>query len=261
MRRTYTKEDIKRDLAALGVSCDDTVLIHTSYKAVGEVSGGPCEFIDAFCEYISAGLFIIPTHTWANVCADSPIFFVDKTEPCIGLIPRLAAFRKDGVRSLHPTHSVWVHGEGAEEFAAGEENAETPAPVRSLWWKLGEVGAKILLIGVGLNRNTYIHAVDEIAELDDRLSDKSFEVTVVDKGGRKITHGFTPHGNTGSENFGNFEKMFAELGVMTYGKLCDAEVKVIDAAKCRDALLALYSKTDKNLCLEPGEIPEELWKE
>lgn len=256
----YTKKDLTDHLAALGIKHDDTVLIHTSYKAVGELEGGPDAFIDAFCEYLSDGRFIIPTHTWGNVNPENPVYDVARTEPCIGLIPRIAARRADGIRTLHPTHSVWIRARDAESFGAGEENAETPAPVGGLWWKLGECGAKILLIGVGLNRNTYIHAVDEIAELDDRLESDSFEVTVIDGNGGVRVRKMHRHFNTGSENFGIFERPLIHRGALKRGKLCDADTLVVDAKKCRDVLLGIYEKTSENFCLAGQEIPKKYWQ-
>lgn len=258
----FTKDQIKKQLFNMGIKPDDTVIIHTSFKSVGTVEGGPEAFIDAFCEYLSDGLFLVPTQTWANVTKDSPIYDPKKSEPCIGLIPRTAYKREDGIRSLHPTHSMWAHGKGAEDFVTGEELSETPARVGGAWWRLGEVGAKILLIGVDHGRNTYIHAVDEIADLRDRLADEAWDVTVTDHSGNKITHPFRPHdaSRTGSLNFNNFEKAFIYHGAQTDGKIGDAYVRVIDAAKCRDVLLKIYSRTNINLCLVKQDIPEELWK-
>ena len=244
----------------MGIKKDDTVLIHTSFKAVGEVDGGPDGFIEAFCEYLSEGTFIVPTQTWANVNKEAPIYDPKTTEPCIGLIPRTAYKRADGIRSLHPTHSMWVHGKGAAEFVMGEENAETPARVGGAWWKLGEVGAKILLIGVDHGSNTYIHAVDEIAGLDDRLVDDPWAVTVKDYDGNEITHTFRNHGRTGSLNFNNFEKAFIYHGAQTNGRIGSAYTRVVDAAKCKQVLLRIYSRTTNNLCLAPGDIPEKYWK-
>ncbi len=257
----YTKQDLKNQLAQMRITPDDRVLIHTSYKSVGEIEGGPDAFLDAFCEYLHEGLFIVPTHTWANVNRNNPVYRVDETVPCIGLIPRLAARRADGVRSLHPTHSVWAHGKGAEDLIRGEEHARTPAPVGGTWWRFGELGVKILLIGVGLERNTYIHAVDEIAELGRLSGNGEWEVTVIDAEGREYVHSFRGHGNTGSDNFGNFEEAFATLGVMKYGQLGNAEVRVVDARLCRDILLSIYARTDEHLCLTPGQIPRSLWED
>lgn len=255
----YTKEQLKLQLSEMGIKSDDTVLIHTSFKAVGAVEGGPDAFIDAFCEYLSDGLFIIPTHTWENVNKESPVFDYRTTPACIGLIPRTACQRADGIRSLHPTHSVWVHGKGSAEFVEGEEHARTPAPVGKLWWRLGEVEAKILLIGVDHSRNTYIHAVDEIAGLDDRLCDEVWNVSVVTRDGGIITHPYRSHGNTGSDNFNIFEKAFIAHGAQIDGTLGDAKVRVVDAALCRDILLRLYSKTHYNFCLGAERVPDELF--
>lgn len=256
----YTKEQLKAQLAQMGIKPSDNVLIHTSFKAVGPVEGGPEAFIDAFCEYLTEGLFLVPTHTWSNVTRKQPVYDVKTTVPCIGLIPRTAAFRPDGVRSLHPTHSVWVHGKGAEEFVAGEELAESPAPVGFCWNRLAEIGTKILLIGVTNTNNTFIHAVDEIADLPDRLAPEPWEVTVIDGNGNRITHPFRNHGRTGSDNFCNFEEPLVGLGAQTFGSLGDAQVRVVDAVKCRDVILSIYAKTDEHLCLVRRPIPEELWK-
>lgn len=124
----YTREDLKSQIKAMGIQSNDTVLIHTSMKAIGPVEGGADGVIDAFCDYLRDGLFLVPTHTWMSVNPDHPVFDVNTAIPCLGALPSAAAFRKDGIRSLHPTHSIWAHGEHAAEFIAGEEYAETPAP-------------------------------------------------------------------------------------------------------------------------------------
>ncbi len=255
-----TKEQMKRQLEDMGIKPDDTVLIHTSFKSIGEVEGGIDALIDTFKEYLSEGLFIVPTHTWSVVKAESPVYDVNTTVPNIGAVAACAAFRKDGIRSLHPTHSVWATGKGAKEFTEGDETAETPAPVGGCWYRLADLGAKILLIGVGNNRNTFIHAVDEMANLEDRLYPEPWNVTVMDYDGNKITHPFRHHGKTGSANFGNFEKMFIKKGVQTSGRLGNAEVKICDAKKCAEVLLAFYEKVHENLCLEEGDIPESLYE-
>ena len=256
----FTKEELKRQMAAMGLKSTDTILIHTSFKAVGDVENGPDGFLDAFCEYLSDGLFLVPTHTWSNVTREQPVYRVDQTIPCIGLIPRTAAFRKDGIRSLHPTHSIWAHGKNAAEFVAGEELAETPAPVGFCWSRLADLGAKILLIGVDNHNNTFIHSIDERAGLDDRLADTPWDVTVIDWDGNRITHPFRNHGRTGSDNFVNFETPLVALGAQTFGRLGNAAVRIVDAKRCQDVILKICSRTSEHLCLTRREIPEALWK-
>ena len=256
----FTKEYLKEQLKEMGIKHSDTVLIHTSYKSIGEVENGIDGLIDSFKEYLSEGLFIIPTHTWSVVKSETPIYNVNTTIPCIGAVSEVAAFRKDGIRSLHPTHSVWATGRNAKSFTEGEEHAQTPAPVGGCWHRLAELSAKIMLIGVGNNRNTFIHAIDEMANLDDRLTSTPWDVSIIDYNGRKTTHSFRNHERTGSENFGNFDKMFVSKGVQTFGRLGNAEVKICDAKKCSEVLLDFYSRVKENLCLQPGDIPEHLYE-
>ena len=109
----YSKEMLKEQIKAMGILPSDTVLIHTSMRAVGEVEGGADGLIDAFQDYLQDGLFLVPTHTWANVNRDNPQYDVRSAVPCIGTLPRVAAFRPDGIRSLHPTHSIWATGKNA----------------------------------------------------------------------------------------------------------------------------------------------------
>lgn len=256
----YTKEQLMEQIRAMGIQKNDTVLIHTSMKAIGAVENGPDGVIDAFCEYLNDGLFIVPTHTWAVVGKTQPVYDVNKTVPNIGLIPRTAAFRKDGIRSLHPTHSVWAHGAGAEEYVKGEERITSPGAVGGAWERLAQVGAKILLIGVGNNRNTFIHAVDEWADIPDRLSKEPYDVTIIDYEGKEITRPCIGHSCSRSSDvsrqFVNFEKAFVELGAETFGKLGHAEVRIIDAVKCRDIVAKIYANSDRDSCIRYMEIPD-----
>ena len=258
-----TKAQLKADLQAMGITPRDTVLIHTSLKAVGTVENGADGLIDAFCEYLTDGLFLVPTHTWDSVNADNPIYDVRKSVPCIGTVPRVAAFRKDGIRSLHPTHSIWAHGKNAEDFIRGEELAQSPAPVGFCWDRLADVGAKILLIGVGHNRNTFIHSIDERMNLADRLGVEPYQVTIVDQNGHRFVQSMRPHRcsrtSDVSQFYVNFEKPLTLLGTQTMGTLGNAQVRIVDAAKCREIISRIYSRAESDIFTELREIPEELY--
>ncbi len=257
----FTKQQLKDQLAAMGIVPTDTVLIHTSMKAVGQVEGGPDGLIDAFCEYLTDGLFLVPTHTWGTVHGgvENPCYDVRTAVPCIGLVPRTAALRRDGIRSLHPTHSIWARGRDAARFVAGEENGTSPGPVGGAWDRLADVGAKILLIGVGHNRNTFIHSVDERAGLANRLGNK-FDLTIIDHQGNAMQRTYNAHccsAGDVSQFYVNFEKPLVELGAQTAGTLGNAAVKVVDAAKCREIVLRIYSRADESEFLFYREIPRQ----
>lgn len=260
----YSKEDLISQIRAMGILPSDTVLVHTSMRAVGDVENGAHGVIDAFRDYLTEGLFLVPTHTWANVNRENPVYDVRRTVPCIGALPRAAAFRADGVRSLHPTHSMWAIGKNAEEFICNEENAPTPGTPGYAWDRLAQVNAKILLLGVGNDKNTFIHAVEEVADIPDRLQQEPWEVTICDQNGNLYRHPYTTHFCSRSEDvsrqFVNFEKPLLEMGAQKFGKLGDAQVRIVDARMCKEILLKIFSRAKEDLCITYMEIPEELYK-
>ena len=260
----YTKEYLKQQLQCMNIQKNDTVLIHTSMKAIGPVENGADGIIDAFCEYLEGGLFLVPTHTWANVNAENPVYDVTSTVPCIGALPRVAAQRKDGFRSLHATHSICGFGKDAEAFLKGDEHACSGGAPGDSWDRLPDRNTKILLIGVGHNRNTFIHALDQRAKLPDRLSPSpAFQVTVVDAQGNRYTHPYYSHRcsktSDVSQFYVNFEKPLVELGAQTMGKLGNADVRIIDSNKCRDIIMRIYERSKEDIFTEFRDIPEELY--
>ena len=248
------RSDIHSFLERNGIKKTDTVLVHTSMRALGEIEGGCDGLIDAFVAYLSEGLFLVPTHTWRDVGKENPIFDVKKTEPCIGALPSVAAKRADAVRSLHPTHSVAAFGKRAKEFVAGEENATSPCSAGGVWQRLYDEQATILLLGVDLTSNTYIHAIDEMLNLPGRLI-APIPLTVIDADGKEYNLHFSKHGITGSRFFENYRKPLEALGALRSDKLGTAAVGIFDAKKATAVIKMLWQKADYNLCGEQKEIP------
>ena len=253
-----TGADIHTFLLENGIKKSDTVLVHTSMRSLGAVEGGCDGLIDGFISYLADGLFIVPTHTWATVGQDNPIYDVRESAPCIGALPRVAAFRADGVRSLHPTHSVAAFGKRAREFVSGEEYATSPCSEGGVWQRLLDEKAKILLIGVGLNRYTFIHAVDEMLDLPGKLCEP-ITLTSVGYGGERYALSFKKHGNTGSKYFENYRKPLERLGAMRSAKLGNATVEICDAVRTAEVLRLIWSRAKYDILDGEGEIPEEYY--
>ena len=260
-----TKTDIVSFLEKNGIRPDDKVTVHASLRSVGPIEGGADGLIDAMCSYLKDGLLMIPTHTWDEVGRDHPFYDVRTSVPCIGTLAKVAAFRKDGVRSLHPTHSVTVFGSGAAEFVKGEEACASPAPVNSCLSRLYEEHGKVLLIGVGHERNTYLHSVDERLGIPDRLNQDPFVINIKDYDGNLIksppfhTH-YTVHSDQCvSEYYPNYKEAFEYTGAVTYGHLGEALVYVCDCVKMTDTVRMLWKKADHDLCIRKETIPEDYY--
>ena len=260
-----TKQDILRFLEEMGIAHDDTVTIHAALRKVGPIEDGADGLIDALTEYLSEGLLLVPTHTWAVVNKANPYFDVRSTVPNIGTLARVAAQRRDAVRSLHPTHSMAAFGRNARAYIEGEEKSGTPAPMGGALSRLYDVGGKVILLGVGHERNTYLHAVDERVDVKNRLAEEGFDVTITDWDGNTIlcpdfhpheVHGL-PDGVSGcSEYYPNYNKAFEAADAVHYGKLGNATVYVCDVRKMTDQMMKIWSRADRDMCVCDMDIPE-----
>ncbi len=258
-----TQKDVFALLEGFGIRHDGLVTVHSSLREVGTIQGGADGLIDMLKAYLNEGLLLIPTHTWANVNAANPHFDVRSTPPCIGTLATVAAFRQDGVRSLHPTHSMAGFGAEAAAYLRGEEKSATPAPVGGALSRLYERGGKVLLVGVGHERNTYLHSVDERIDVPNRIAPAGFAVEITDHGGNiHRTADFHPHHTAGircglSEYYRNYKPALDATGATQYGWLGNAPVVCCDCRRMTDTVLRILQRADRDVCIGLQDIPEE----
>ncbi len=252
----YNKQQLKAQLESMGLKGDETILIHSSMKAIGAVNGGADTVLDVWMEYFKNGLLLLPTHTWKTVNADNPVYNPYTTPSCVGLLTNMFMKRDGVIRSLHPTHSMSGYGKNAAEYLAGEEYNNTPCTPGGCYDRLKEVGGKVLLVGVGHERNTYIHSVEEVLNVPNRLSDMPMELVIElqeesnnsgklppynrDDGWKKHTDNrlyrkvyVRKHYNAQqphiSEDFVKLNQIFLDSGVVRKVKFGDADSLLCDA--------------------------------
>ncbi len=259
----HTKESIKQQLAQMGLKPTDTVLIHSSMKSIGQVDGGADTVLDAWMEYFSEGLLLLPTHTWRQMSAEYNVYDPATEESCVGLLTNLFRKREGVVRSLHPTHSMAAYGKNAAEYVAGEENCNTPCTPGGCYDRLRAVGGKVLLVGVGHERNTFIHGVEEVLNVPNRLTDKPFLFYVVMPDGRKKPVYMRRHYNAMqphiSEDFVKLEQAFYDNGAATKEKLGDADCILCDANGVFEVTRKVLAPDPECLVTSPV-IPPERWR-
>ncbi|WP_018883758.1 AAC(3) family N-acetyltransferase [Paenibacillus massiliensis] len=227
----HTLESLVKQLEQLGIDSQGTLLVHSSLKSMGPVEGGADTVLDAYTAYMKDGLLVLPTHTWSYIKADNPRFYVDQSPSCIGILPELFRNRPGVVRSWHPTHSVAALGQDAVEFTKDDHLFDTPCARGSAWGKLLDRKATILLVGVDLRRNTFIHGVEEWADIPGRLTDVHEMLYTVLPDGTEIPVPSRRHwGLSWSEHFWKVDEVLESTGAMRKGQLGDAVVRVCDAA-------------------------------
>ncbi len=242
-----TKADIMQQLEQFDKAKGKVVTVHTSLKAVGEMEGGGETLLDALIEYFTqdGGLLCVPTHTW-----NGDVYDLRTAQSCIGVLPRLAAAHPDALRTLHPTHSMAIFGERekAEEFAKNEAFANTPASPDGCYGKLFAQDGYVLLIGVGQDKNTYLHCVEEMLATPNRLTDYKVEKRIIHKDGteeKRYLYWFDED-NFGdvSHYFPKFEEPFRYFGCITDGSLGNASVQMCNARKMKEVVELIYKNNN-----------------
>lgn len=260
----YTKQSLKQDLAAMGLTGAETILIHSSMKSIGEVEGGADTVLDALMEYFAQGLLLLPTHTWRFMDGGNTVFDVRNSPCCVGILPELFRQRPGVIRSLHPTHSMAAYGKDAAAYLAGELETSTPCAPGGCYDRLRTVHSKILLLGVTHARNTFIHSVEEVLNVPHRLTDKPLKLTVVDEAGESHTAYMRRHYNADqphiSEDFVKLEQAYLDCGAAQNTKLGDAKCILCDAEGLFWVTRHVLAPNPEAFVVEPV-IPAERWKD
>jgi aminoglycoside 3-N-acetyltransferase len=230
----HTKQSLLDNMAAMNIDPRGTLMIHLSYKAIGETENRAETVLDVFAEYMKTGLLVLPSHTWRNVNNENPVMDILHTPSCVGICTELFRRRPSVWRSLHPTHSVAALGESAEEFIFGEEKIQTPCGKGGVYYKLWEKNAQILLIGVNFSRNTLIHGIEEWDGAVGSISEEKTELYVINReGGRLYTPQYRHCAPLGSRTFVKLEPDALAHGIMTISRFGDATARLMRAKPMR----------------------------
>ncbi|MEG0286281.1 MAG: AAC(3) family N-acetyltransferase [Vagococcus sp.] len=200
-------KQIIQDLRQLGIKKDDIIVVHSSYNGLrgdDQIEGGPEAVIEALKETVTEGTLIIPTFSYKNVDIDNRLFDVVNTPVCIGVIPESMRLSSDVFRSLHPTHSLAVWGKDAEEFAKHHYKDHSPVGVNSPLSEAYRRGGKIVMLGAPFQRNTTMHAVEEMV-LPEYLFTENYDYEIIQEDGTSIEMNVLRH------DFNGFEQRYDRI--------------------------------------------------
>lgn len=264
----FTKSEILQQLQAMRAPRDKVVLVHSSLRAVGDVEGRGEGLLEALIEYFAAdGLLCIPTHTWAYLSDPKKITLdLISGDTCIGTLPNLAAKHPDAVRSVHPTHSMAVFGvrTRANAFVEGEDKWITPAHPSGCYGKIYDSDGFILLVGVGHNRNTYLHCVEEMLGIHNRLSHEAKNASIRYPNGEVEIRPMHPHEAIGigdvSLRYPKYEAAFRYHNCITDGYLGNAAVQLCNARGMKNVMELIYNRSHgEELFLDDAPIEPALY--
>jgi aminoglycoside 3-N-acetyltransferase len=232
----------------LGMESGDTVLVHSSYKSLGSVIGGPGAVMDALQEALGPeGTLIVPTFNF-GFCDGEP--FDARTTPSrMGVLSELVRNDPNSKRVEHPIYSFAVLGARADEAASISDPSSYGAD--SLFGHLCKWDGKIMIIGLSYNDSmTFFHHVEELQGVSYRYL-KSFSGMVTDVTGESLERTVTMYVRdidrgvvTAVDAMG---ELLANKGLIRSTRIGDATVRLMGAREIFDATVEAMKKEPRLL--------------
>lgn len=185
----------------------DHVIVHTSLSSLGFVCGGAQIVIEALLETVgSDGTILMPAQSWKNLDPASGVHWEEPEEwwqlirdnwpaydPAItptntmGKVAEMFRSYPGSCRSAHPARSFAANGKYAK-YLTENHDLQDIFGEESPIGKLYKLDGKVLLIGVGYDKNTSIHLADVRAEYPGKHNKKESSAMFVDGKREWITY-------------------------------------------------------------------------
>ena len=222
--------DLRAAFTDVGLQLGDTVLVHSALRRLGPVDGGADAVIDALLATVGTeGTVAVPTHTWAVVNERQPVFHQTLTPSNVGALTNVFRKRRDAVRSLHPTHSIAAIGPRAVDLTIGHEADETPCARDGAYGRLAACGAKVLIIGVGLECCTFFHGCEEWAGMPWAYRKRPVQLYSIPESGGPIPVTMHQHFVHTWDFYPRLEPLLVDAGCLRVARFGGCELRLLDA--------------------------------
>jgi aminoglycoside 3-N-acetyltransferase len=246
-----SREKLARDLRALGLKENDSVLVHSSLSKIGYLKNGPLDVINALSDVVgSGGTLLFPTFPASGRNKDHleehPYFDILKTPSRMGSITEY--FRKmEGVkRSFHPTDPVCAKGPLAEYYTNSHYGQMTPYNRDSPFRKLCEKKGRILMLGTTLNGAcTNLHTLEDAVDFKYPVYDrKIYDVKMTDENGNSSVVQTKVHNPeySAKRNCDALKPIFERENVLKNGMIGEAASMLIDADGMLRVMIKYYNE-------------------
>jgi aminoglycoside 3-N-acetyltransferase len=180
-------DQLVADFRALGVEAGDVLLVHSSYKSLGDVEGGPQTVVHALLDVLGPdGTLIMPTFNF-DFTKGVP-WDVRKTPSKMGILTEIVRTNPRSKRVFHPFYSFAILGKHAEML--GNLRYKSSYERNSVFGKLRDLDGKIMIIGLSYNNSmTFFHHIEQMEGVNYRFL-KQFTGEVTDENGHTYTDTF-----------------------------------------------------------------------
>lgn len=244
-RRECAIGEVEAQLRRLGVAPGGVLVVHTSFRAVGPVAGGPAGLITALQQSIGPeGTLVMPA--WTGSDGD---VFDPKTTPAsadLGVVPDTFWRMPHAQRSHHP-FAFAARGPRAA-FVTSDPIAMPPHAPESPIGRVHELDGQVLLLGVGHDSNTTLHLAEILGGAPYRVP-KSI---TIERNGRavRVEYGENDHC---CQRFAFADTWLRARGLQAEGPVGHAHARLVRA---RDLVTVTreYLAADPLLFLHPPDV-------
>lgn len=228
-----TLETLITDLRRLGVRPGQRLIVHSALRKVGPIDGGAETMIQALRAALDErGTLLFPNLNIPHefTAANPPRFDLQhgSVRERLGVLAQV--FKEHHARefSRHPTHGMMGVGPDCAALFTGHETAGLPCGPGTPWWRLGQEGGSILLLGVTQQNNTSIHGTEEkLANY--QLSTEPVDGIVIDRG-EEMHVASRLHRWGNRSDFTRIDPWLEKAGGLRRGKIGHADSLLVDAS-------------------------------
>ncbi len=177
-----TKHDLITSLRLMGLTAGDTVMVHSSMKAAGNVMGGPTTVMQALLDTVTPDGMVMMYVGWENI-PDYTNELDDETRQLFyahhppfdpataratrdhGVLVEVLRTWPNAQRSANPEASIGAVGKDAA-WVTADHPLDYGYGAGSPLAKLVETGGKVLMLGAPLDTITLLHYAENIARFE-----------------------------------------------------------------------------------------------
>ncbi|HEX7243837.1 MAG TPA: AAC(3)-IV family aminoglycoside N-acetyltransferase [Longimicrobiaceae bacterium] len=156
-RREIGKDEVAAQLRALGVEEGGVLLVHTSFRAVRPVEGGPAGLVAALLDALGpGGTLVMPSWTGDDATPFDPA--ATPASPDLGVVADTFRRLPGVARSDHP-FALAAAGPRAGQVTADPLPLPPHAPASPVG-RVHDLDGQVLLLGVGHDADTTLHLAE-----------------------------------------------------------------------------------------------------
>lgn len=218
-----TRSELSRQLRETArIEAGDILIVHSSFKSLGPVEGGPATVVAALQDVLTAaGTLLMPVFTSPQ---PDGVFYLKTAPSRTGAITEVFRTAPFVLRSRHPTHSVAAWGACAKVFLEGHPRT-TALGSDSPFHRAALAGGSVLMIGCRMTSCSLVHVAEALARVPylGRVFYPGYERTlVIDDGTGQRTEVSPVNVPGDSAGFTAVEEELARRGLLQQPRLGEA---------------------------------------